>query len=710
MKKLNKEIQSQFDKMCATGKLYRANISGDELWNIYLRGFGDDPIFRDPESSVHNCNHCKNFMRRYGNIVAIDQYSNITTIFDINHIMVDDEYANSMNFLSEVIKDAGIANVFFETFNELNSLPYEKTVKNQSVFRLGINKNVKRYTREEAEKFGVVKPNEIRSFHHMHLNVPKQFVDHSGSSQEALIAGYRDKFSVFKRSIEEYTPDTLQIVLDLINQGSLLDGTTHADSVQRMLGYVEAFQEINHSQLNINNVIWDMTYNMPERIAKFRNTLIGVLCSEIESGVSLEDACKNWNRRVDPINYMKATAPITKSQIEEASKFLQENGYEDSFNRRHATIEDVVISEIKHVNADSDIKKFSIFDNVKPTDNTVKLNKDSIQTITVEKFMKEILPSCDTVEAYLENRMQGNLVSMTTAVDKDSKKAFKWDNNLSWTFNGNLAGKSLIRDAVKSRGGNVDGVLNIRLAFPTVTNDYDLHVREPNGNHIYYRNVRNMHRSSGMLDLDAQGVDGHQQPEKRVENITYSDRSKMPKGSYRVSINDYSSSRFPGEFTVEIEYEGELISFKLKETGVKNDAEVCLIDFDGENFKVHPASDVIMTNSQTIPKKIWGLDTNNFHKVNLVSTTPNHWGEPKIGNKHYLFMIENCRVDTPIRSFHIENLNTELTKHRKVMEVVGATNMINPVDDQLSGLGFNSTVEDSLIVRVNNKRVYKVVF
>ena len=73
-------------------------------------------------------------------------------------------------------------------------------------------------------------------------------------------------------------------------------------------------------------------------------------------------------------------------------------------------------------------------------------------------------------------------------------------------------------------------------------------------------------------------------------------------------------------------------------------------------------------------------------------------------------MIENCRVDTPIRSFHIENLNTELTKHRKVMEVVGATNMINPVDDQLSGLGFNSTVEDSLIVRVNSKRMYKVVF
>lgn len=710
MEKLNKEIQSQFDTMCSTGKLFRANISGDELWNIYLKGFGEDPIFRDPESSVHNCNHCKNFMRRYGNIVAIDEYSNIMTIFDINHIMVDDEYTNSMKLLSEAIKEAGIANVFFETFNELNNLPYEKTVKNQPIFRLGVNKNVKRYTREEAEKFGVVKPNEIRDFHHIHLNIPKQFVDHSGNSQEAIIAGYRDKCNVFKRAITEISLNTFKLVEDLIEQGSLLDGTSHLHVIKKMKAHKIAFESPVNTNINKDNYFWSITYNMDEATAKFRNTLIGVLCSEIQRGDALVDACREWNKRVDPVNYMKATAPITKKQIEEASKFLQENGYEESFNRRHATIEDIAISEIKHVNADNEIKKFSIFDNVKPTDNTIKLDKDNIQTVTVEKFMKEVLPNCDTVEAYLENRMQGNLVTMTTAVNKDSKKVFKWNNNLSWTFNGNLAGKSLIRDAVKSRGGNVDGVLNIRLAFPTVTNDYDLHVKEPNGTHIYYSNVRYMHPSSGMLDLDAQGVDGHQQPEKRVENITYSDKDRMSKGEYQVIINDYSRSNFPGEFTVEIEYEGELITFKLKETGVKNNARVCLIDFDGESFKVKSGPDVIMVNSQTISKKIWGLDTNNFHKVNLVSTTPNHWGEPKIGNKHYLFMLENCKVDTPIRSFHIENLNTELTKHRKVMEVVGATNMLNPVDEQLSGLGFNSTVEDYLIVRVNSKRMYKIRF
>jgi len=67
MEKLNKKIQSQFDIMCQTGKLFRVEMSGQQIWDLYLSSFKkeNDPIFRDPKSSTHNCNHCKNFIRRY---------------------------------------------------------------------------------------------------------------------------------------------------------------------------------------------------------------------------------------------------------------------------------------------------------------------------------------------------------------------------------------------------------------------------------------------------------------------------------------------------------------------------------------------------------------------------------------------------------------------------------------------------------------------
>lgn len=172
MKQLNTLLQAQLDSMCATGKLFRSVLSGHEVWEIYLKGFGNDPIFRDPQSSVHNCNLCQNFIRRYGNIVAILPDGELTSIFDV---IAPDEYKEVCLLITNILINKPIQDVFFETYEELNSLPYESCSKTQSIFRLGIPSNHKRYTAEEADKFGVVKVNEIRTFHHMSVWSKKTF-------------------------------------------------------------------------------------------------------------------------------------------------------------------------------------------------------------------------------------------------------------------------------------------------------------------------------------------------------------------------------------------------------------------------------------------------------------------------------------------------------------------------------------------------------
>jgi hypothetical protein len=148
MTEFTKLIQVQFNKMCATGKLFRSSLTGQQVWDLYIKGFTKEqnPIFRDPNSSSHNCNLCNNFIRRYGNIVAIDENYNIITMFDVGEC---GEYTTVAMILSEYLQTAPISEVFFETFNELNSLPYEKSCnKNNTTFKLGIDKNVKRYTQE----------------------------------------------------------------------------------------------------------------------------------------------------------------------------------------------------------------------------------------------------------------------------------------------------------------------------------------------------------------------------------------------------------------------------------------------------------------------------------------------------------------------------------------------------------------------------------
>lgn len=709
MKELSRLIQAQFNKMCATGKLFRSSVPGTDVWNLYLNSFAkeDDPVFRDPKSTVHNCNLCKNFIRRYGNIVALDENYNIMTIFDVDP---SEEYVRSCNNVSKLLNTSPIGEVFFETFAELNSLPYETCKKTNEMFKLGILKNVKRYTKEEAEMYGVVKPNQIVDFNHLAMSVPKSFVDMSGASVENLMAKYRDSKNVFKRAMEEISLDTLKLVRDLIIQNSLLDGQSHLDKIEKFIIYKSTYNTISVNSRDA----WCWVASYDNRYSRFRNELIGTLCVELSQGEELNKACQTWNKRVDPANYMKAIAPITKRQIEEARKFVEENGYEDSFDRRFANIDDIKVSEIKHINnGDGKIQSVSIFDSVKSGTSQHKRNEfDGIEEVSIDKFMKDILPNCTSVEAYLLNGHSGNLVSLTTANVKESKPIFKWTNNYSWTFNGNLAGKSQIKEAVKDQGGKVDGVLRFSIMWAENDiddSDLDAHCIEPYGNEIYFAKPKS-YNSKGNLDIDIQRPQQHKKATNKpvVENITYPSLEKMNDGEYRFFVHQYNARNSQG-FTAEIEFNGETYSYVYDKRVIDN-VDVARVILKNGVFSINhsiPTSQSVLTT-----REIYGLNTNEFHKVSLVCLSPNHWNDNNVGNKHYMFMLDGCKCPTSIRSFHNENLISDLLPHRKVMEVLGISNMIEPTDKQLSGLGFNATVKDELIVRLqgNFKRVIKIKF
>lgn len=693
-------MQKQFDRMCQTGKLFRVARTGSEIWSEYLKCFSPDenPVFRDPDSTSKNCNHCHNFIRRYGNVVAVDEDNNLMTIFDVE---VGSEYAKAAFVLTAFITSSEITDVFFETFDELNSLPYEScTVRNQR-FQLGTAKNPKRYTKEEAEKFGVVKPDELRIFNHMYLSVPKQFVDMTGRSVEAIMGEYRDAKNVFKRAMDDISEDTLKLVKDLINQGSLLNGDAHLFKIEQILPLKQQYDGLPRSEKD--NWCWVKSFGLP--FAKFKNELIGVLCSELSEGKELNDACLAWNKRVDPANYMKATAPITTKQIEDAKKFVIENGYEESFIRRMATIEDIKASEILHMNmGNGTLKSVSILDGIKPTSTRHKRSEfEGIDEITIEKFMKDVLPGCTSVEAFLANSHEGNMVTLTTANNSDSKPIFKWSNNYSWTFNGNLAGKSEIKENVKAAGGKITGILRCSLQWNDKDTpgemDYDLHCNESKGTEIYYSNKKSPF-TGGWLDVDMISP-----TTVGIENITW--QKKMPDGQYHFFVNHFSGYNNNG-FKVEIEFNGETFNYYYsKQTSNKQKVSVATVTVkNGEMTIKHHLQE---TSSS---REIYGLETNQFHKVNLVCLSPNHWEPNKIGNKHYMFMLDGCKSPVNIRSFHNENLIPELLTHRKVMEVLGSTTMVPTIDKQLSGLGFNATVKDEVILRLQgtHKRMVKVKF
>ena len=85
----------------------------------------------------------------------------------------------------------------------------------------------------------------------------------------------------------------------------------------------------------------------------------------------------------------------------------------------------------------------------------------------------------------------------------------------------------------------------------------------------------------------------------------------------------------------------------------------------------------------------------------MVMSSPNHWDNHTIGNKHWFFILNNCINENKTRGFYNEFLSNELTEHRKVLEVLGSKMKTEKCNSQLSGLGFSSTQKNTVLCRVS---------
>jgi hypothetical protein len=196
---------------------------------------------------------------------------------------------------------------------------------------------------------------------------------------------------------------------------------------------------------------------------------------------------------------------------------------------------------------------------------------------------------------------------------------------------------------------------------------------------------------SGQLDVDMINPS-----DVGIENISWIDQNKMKDGKYVLKVHNYSGhTRFDGVRT-EVEFDGQIYEFSINKpfTGYKDIAEVTYSKKNGFSIKS------LLEGKQTLnSKEKWNVKTNQFTKVKNIMLSPNHWEKP-IGNKHYMFILENCITDEEPRPFFNEFLKEEFNENRKVFEILGGKIKIPESKSQLSGVGFSDTQRNSLIVKV----------
>jgi len=444
-------------------------------------------------------------------------------------------------------------------------------------------------------------------------------------------------------------------------------------------------------------------------VVHIRNSAIGTLLVDLSEGKELDAAVGAFEAKVAPANYKRPNALITQSMIKKAQRVVEDLGFLDALERRHANIEDITVNNV--IFADRDARQAmsgqNVFDEL---NDTVAVNLkllSKVEEIDIDTFIKDVIPNIDSVEVLLENNHSGNLMSLIAPIHPESNNMLLWDNNFSWTYNGDITDS--MKKRVKAAGGDVTGIIRYSIQWnvgPDYNrNDFDAHCIEPGGNLIYFSRMTNM-RTSGKLDVDIiHPINGT----PAVENITWSQEDKMETGTYRFIVHNYSHNGGRSGFTAEIEYNGEIRSYEYNKE-LRNGQKVEVADIYFEPFKEFKV--VSELPSTVASREIWGINTMQFQRVSMIMNSPNHWDHHKIGNKHVFFILEGCKQPGNARGFYNEFISNQLRDHRKVFEVLGSKMKAQESNDQLSGLGFSSTQRNHVYCQVNGSftRTLKITF
>lgn len=647
--------------------LFKVNVDKDELWDTYLNSFRpeDNPIYR--ERTEHDCSCCRHFVKNFGGVVAISDGSDIITAWDFN---VDGTpYEPVVKALAKLVRKAAVKDVFFTKFNGFGA----------------------------AQTYENLEDGSVHTWNHMHITLPSRFVHTRAESVASKMSHYRDTKNVFGRSLREISLDSIETVLELISSNSLYRG----DQWKQPLTEIKALHKQFHNlpEKKQNNYLWAKSVVIGPALGRIKNHSIGTLLMDITNGVDLDKAVSDYERMVAPTNYKRPKAIFTKKMVEEAQKKIEDMGFMESLGRRYAMLDDITMNNILFANRDA-TKSITgdVFADLKDEVKTKAKKFDRLEKIPIDKFVSDVLPDVEEMEALVQNKHTPNLVSLIAPKKAGSKSMFKWDNNFSWAYNGNITDS--MKERVKSAGGKVDGVLRFSIQWNEDGNcedDFDAHCIEPGGNEIFF-GTKTSRISGGQLDVDIIHPDDGQ---VAVENITWADTRRMRSGEYQFYVHNYTNRRGRGGFRAEIEFDGQIHSFDYAEPlrdGQK--VSVGVVSYS----PLHGFKMVRSMPSTMSSKQVWGVKTEEFVPVSVCMHSPNYWDDQKgIGNKHYFFMLQGCKNDDRPNGFFNEFMNEELMPHKRVFEALGSKMRVDEQDDQLSGLGFSSTKRAALVMKLKGK-------
>jgi hypothetical protein len=669
--------------------LFHVALDGNEIFEEYLRAFpeGTNPLFR--ERTEHDCTNCRQFVRNFGGMIAINPTSlKVRSIWESHGGSLEYPYDVVMAHMAAFIDNLAIGTLF----------------------------RVSQATFSTARNIKLLENGSTEVYNHFHGVAAPKFVTKEG----AAVGEFDTSVQVLTESFERLNLGAVQAVLDMIHDGVLYRGEEHRAKVRAFQAALERYVSLDPKSQQ--RFIAVTAPNLA--VSRFKNSVIGTLVSDLADGEDIERAVRSFEAKVAPANYQRTSQIVTQKMVDDALKQIDALGL--NVSRRMAHLDDISVTNVLWVNGDTaPLMKHGLSavlaGAVKAT--PVTISDKAVTEIGIDAFLSEVMPQATAIRLLLAPDLANNFMTLTTADGEGGPPLFKWNNNFAWSYTGNTT-DSEMRQRVQAAGGRVDGVLrfthswnydarnaslmDLHVFMPGSSSHSDgIHDRYPSGQRVGWNN-RNDSVSGGVQDVDY--VNEAPAGYIPVENITFPDMGRLKDGTYTFKIHNWQlRSPNKGGFRAEIEFGGQLFQYEQREPlKHKEWVTVAVATLKNGEFTIEHHLPTAVSSQDK-----WGLQINQFAEVRAITLSPNYWDDNAVGNKHWFFLLKDAKTDEQPRGIYNEYLNSDLAKHRKVFDVIGERTKPAITDDQLSGIGVSSTIRKEVILEVTTpgrKRNYKIQF
>ena len=259
-KKFKQMFEASWKELSKSSRLFRVDISGDELWNKYLTSFeeGTNNIYR--VRTKHDCSVCRHVIKHIGAVVAINDDGEVRTVWDFD--ATGTIYAPVVKAMQALVKSAPVVDVFATTFDSFGT-----------------------------DSTPAVYDGEVVVFDHLYVRVPKAHIVPSRTTSDSYRGELRTNAQVFKSSMDNISVEAVDVVLELIGSNSLYRGAEWSTQLLKFREYKRAYDALKDSD-KANYCWFAGTDNAV--IARMKNHSIGLLLQDITEGVELDEAVRKY--------------------------------------------------------------------------------------------------------------------------------------------------------------------------------------------------------------------------------------------------------------------------------------------------------------------------------------------------------------------------------------------------------------------------------